>query len=133
MGLGMIESRETKPIRPAVPEEVMRNVKYMLLITLVLGAATLADGIEVLRVEGIEVLSTGESIVLTHVGHVPPGAVLQGVMVIDGIEVLAEMMPVPPEGGMFPMLFPLTQPGNRIELRGPGGELFKYIEVYDLD
>jgi hypothetical protein len=129
----MIESRETKPIRPAVPEEVMRNVKYMLLITLVLGAATLADGIEVLRVEGIEVLSTGESIVMTHVSHVPPGAVLQGVMVIDGIEVLAEMMPVPPEGGMFPMLFPITRPGNRIELRGPGGELFKYIEVYDLD
>jgi len=101
----------------------MRNVKYMLLVTLVLGAATLADGIEVLKVTGIEVLSTGESTVMTQVSPAPMGAMLQGVMVIDGIEVLAELLPVPPEGGMFPMHFPVTQPGNRIELRGPSGEV----------
>jgi len=123
MALAMIESRETKPIRPAVPEEVMRNVKYMLLITLVLGAATLASGIEVLRVTGIEVLSTGESIVTVNVSHAPIGAELHGIMVIDGIEVLGEMWPVPHEGGMFPMLFPVNRPGNRIELRGPSGEV----------
>jgi hypothetical protein len=52
-------------------------------------------------------------------------------MVIDGIEVLAEMMPVPPEGGMFPLLFPITQPGNRIELRGPSGEVLACADRFE--
>ncbi|MHC4974841.1 MAG: hypothetical protein ACYTG3_21205, partial [Planctomycetota bacterium] len=94
----------------------MRKFKYALLVTLILGAATLADGIEVLRVEGIEVLSTGESMVMTHVMHAHPGAMLQGVMTMDGIEVLVMEMPVPPEGGMFPIHFPIHQVGNRVRL-----------------
>ena len=133
MAFEMNESRETNPIRPAVPEDVMRKIKYMLLVTLVLGAATFADGIEVLRVTGIEVLATGEAMVMTQVSEAPMGAFLQGVMVIDGIEVLAEQLPVPPEGGMFSIHFPVHQPGHRIELCGPSGEVLKYIDIFELD
>jgi len=123
MALGMNESRETNPIRPALPEDVMRKFKYALLVMLVLGAATLADGIEVLRVEGIEVLSAGDSIAWTHVGPSPMGGQLRGVMVIDGIEVLVMEMMVPPEGGLIPMHFPMHMVGNRVELRDLAGEV----------
>jgi hypothetical protein len=111
----------------------MRKFKYALLVTLIIGAATLADGIEVLRVEGIEVLSTGESIVMTHVGHHPMAATLQAVMVMDGIEVLVMQMPVPPEGGMFPVHFPIHQLGNRIELCDPCGNVVDYLDALELD
>ncbi|MHC4136975.1 MAG: hypothetical protein ACYS0K_18620 [Planctomycetota bacterium] len=110
----------------------MRKFKYALLVTLVLGAATLADGIEVLKVTGIEVLSTGDSIVMTQVSAAPMGACLQGVMVIDGIEVLVAHMPVPPDG-VFPIHFPVHMPGNRVELCDPTGEVLKYIECFELD
>lgn len=133
MANGMNESRETKRIRPALPEEAMRKFKYALLVTLILGAATLADGIEVLRVEGIEVLSTGESIAMTHVMHAPPGAMLQAVMTMDGIEVLVMEMPVPPEGGMFPIHFPIHQVGNRVRLVDVCGNVEGYIDCYELD
>ena len=116
MALGMNEKRETNPIRPALPEEVMRKFKYALLVTLILGAATLADGIEVLRVQGIEVLSAGDSIVTTQVGQVPCGSMLQAVMTMDGIEVLVMEMPVGPEGGLFPVHFPVHQAGNRVQV-----------------
>ena len=123
MALGMNEGRETKRIRPALPEDVMRKFKYALLVMLVLGAATLADGIEVLRVEGIEVLAAGDSIAWTHVGPSPMGAQLRGVMVMDGIEVLTMEIVVPPEGGLFPVHFPMHMVGNRVDLCDPAGEL----------
>jgi len=111
----------------------MRHVKYMLLVTLVLGAATLADGIEVLKVTGIEVLATGESMVMTEAGPNPMPTFLQAVMVLDGIEVLVHHMPVPPEGGMFPVHFPIHQLGNRVELVGPAGDVLEYIETFEAD
>lgn len=111
----------------------MRHVKFMLLVVLAIGAVTLADGIEVLRCRGIEVLPTGEATVMTQVSEAPGGASLQAVMVIDGIEVLAEQIPVPPMGGMFPMHFPVHQAGNRVKLVGPQGDLIEYYEPWECD
>ena len=123
MAIEMTENRETNPVRHALPEDVMRKFKYALLVTLVLGAATLADGIEVLRVTGIEVLSTGGSNVMVQVSQAPMGGYLRGIMVIDGIEVLAAQMAIPPEGGLIPMQFPIHQAGNRVDLCDPFGNV----------
>jgi hypothetical protein len=44
-------------------------------------------------------------------------------MIIDGIEVLAQQMPVPPEGGLVPIYFPIHKVGNRVDLHGPSGDV----------
>jgi hypothetical protein len=84
-------------------------------------------GAVVLAASGIEVLSVdpqpdGGSLVTVRTNDAPPGSVVQAVMVVGGLDLIVDMHPALPNG-IEVLRFLIDQPGNRVDLRGIGGEL----------
>ena len=110
--------------------------KNALLATFVLAAVALANGtepgIEVLGIEvlGIEVLATSQST------SAPDGSYVEAVTIDpNGAEMVVCMAPVCPMTGHSMVQFPSNGPGNRIDLRGPNGQLLcsDYVDGAELD
>ena len=120
MGGGDKEKRVTKKaVRPALQEDAMRNVRNALIALIaVVGTAAIADvsGIEVLRVSGIEVL-----MVDTHSWGAPPGSTVHAVQDLGAGPITVCIMPVNPLTGNATVIFPMSHPSNRVELRDPAG------------
>ena len=74
---------------------------------------------------GIEVLSYDPAgpgyLCVTQSTDYPPGAYVQALTVIDGIEVLHDMAPVDPMTGIAAVMFPEDHEHNFVRLCGPGG------------
>lgn len=99
----------------------MRHVRNsaIALLTIVGAVALAASGIEVLS---IDPQPDGSSVVVTRTIDAPPGSILEAVMVIDGFDLVVDMHPAL-HNGIEVLRFPLHQPGNRVQLVGPGGQV----------
>ncbi len=95
------------------------------LMALACAAALAASGIEVLSVtptnDGIEVLSSSTD--------APPGSYVQAVMNLGGGDLVVSVCPVNPITGRATNLFPSMHSNNRLDLRGPMGDLLASVSV----
>lgn len=97
----------------------MRKIHLPLIALCLVGvtAAWAVSGIEVLHYD-----PAGEGYLCTTQSFdYPPGAYVEAVMVVDGIEVLFDMAPVDPMTGISTVHFAEHHPSNFVRLCGPCG------------
>ncbi len=105
----------------------MKLVRNSVLALMVLACAA------VLAASGIEVLSTtptGDGIeVLSSSTEAPPGSYVQAVMNLGGGDLIVSTSPVNPINRRATNLFPSNHANNRLDLRGPTGDLLASVGV----
>lgn len=109
----------------------MRNLRNALIAVAVLGgtaALATGSGIEVLAVSGIEVLRVD-----THSTQAPTGSTVHAVVDLGFGPIVAMIAPVDPVTGNATVIFPVNHPNNRVELRGPLGQLLASTPITQWD
>ncbi len=98
----------------------MRLIRNSALALLVAASAVVlaANGIEVLSVD---TQPDGSTIATTLSDGAPTGSYVEAVMVVNGIEVLADTQPVNPADGIAMVMFPYDDASNKVVLRDPLG------------
>lgn len=111
--------------------KTIRNA-FLAVLAIFAGAFAADDGIEVLS---ITQTSTGFEY-LVSAPAAPIGSYAEGIMLVDGIEVLAAIAPVDPVSQTATVEFPIYDPNNQVRIRQPDGTLFStagYDDVVTYD